>query len=289
MLKFLWIPSVFLTCSLNFLTASLFAYGQTSSGKSFSMMGVPGTELAGLIPRIANLLFKVVESSGPDRKYLIEASYLEIYNEKCRDLMSAEMGNLKVRESPKVGVHIAGLTKETVNSVAEIMTCIELGTKNRTTSATLYNSESSRSHSIFEINVQAKYQISGEDMRSASRLALIDLAGSERSDKLGSKGKALVEGNNINKSLTVLGRCIRALVEIGKKGGNKAGSTPVPFRDSVLTWYLRDSLAGNARTTMLAACSPVGSNREETVSTLRYASSAKNIKTKATKVSQGIS
>eukprot|EP00615_Pteridomonas_danica_P012376 CAMPEP_0114352738 /NCGR_PEP_ID=MMETSP0101-20121206/18157_1 /TAXON_ID=38822 ORGANISM="Pteridomonas danica, Strain PT" /NCGR_SAMPLE_ID=MMETSP0101 /ASSEMBLY_ACC=CAM_ASM_000211 /LENGTH=606 /DNA_ID=CAMNT_0001493261 /DNA_START=371 /DNA_END=2188 /DNA_ORIENTATION=- len=268
-------------CAFHGYNASLFAYGQTSSGKSFSMMGIAGSDLVGIIPRISRLLF--IASKKSEKSFLIETSYLEIYNEKLRDLLSDGTNNenyLKIRENVQLGVHVEGLNKEVVESSEETLAVIDHGFKQRTTAATLYNSESSRSHAVFEINIKAKYKdvATGEDMVSSSRIALIDLAGSERSDKLGSKGAALKEGNNINKSLTVLGRCIRALVEVAK--GKK---TSVPFRESVLTWYLRDSLSGNARTTMLAACSPVASNIEETLSTLRYADSAKSIKTAAVK------
>jgi len=265
----------------NGFNASMFAYGQTSSGKSFSMMGVRGTELVGLIPRIAHLLFHVVTTT-PNHEFYIEGSYLEIYNEKLKDLMSKSGEELKVRENPELGVHVAGLTKILVKTSDDCEKLIEDGTSSRTVAATKYNSESSRSHAVFELHIQHKYKDdkSGEEMQARTKIALIDLAGSERSDKLGSVGKALQEGNNINKSLTVLGRCIKALVE---QANNPKKKIQVPFRESVLTWYLRESLAGNARTTMLACVSPAASNEEETLSTLRYAASAKQIKTSAVK------
>jgi len=266
----------------NGYNASMFAYGQTASGKSFSMMGVRGTALVGLIPRIAHLLFTVI-SLTPDKQFFVEGSFLEIYNEKLRDLLDFKgTDDLKVRESPQLGVHVAGLSRHTVKSSEAVEKVIEDGTGNRTVAATKYNSESSRSHAVFELHVQQKYkdELTGEEMQSKTKIALIDLAGSERSDKLGSVGKALKEGNNINKSLTVLGRCIKGLVD---KANNPKKKINVPFRESVLTYYLRESLAGNARTTMLAAVSPAGSNEEETMSTLRYAASAKQIKTSAKK------
>jgi hypothetical protein len=268
------------TTAYNGYNASMFAYGQTSSGKSFSMMGVRGTALVGLIPRISNLLFYCIKGT-PEHEFFVEGSYLEIYNEKLRDLLGGG-DDLKVRENPQLGVHVAGLTKHHVATAEGVEKIIEDGTGNRTVAATKYNSESSRSHAVFELHIQQKYKdkVSGEDMQSKVKIALIDLAGSERSDKLGSVGKALQEGNNINKSLTVLGRCIKALVE---KANDPKKKIVVPFRESVLTYYLRESLAGNARTTMLAACSPAGSNEEETLSTLRYAASAKQIKTSAKK------
>lgn len=200
-----------------------------------------------------------------------------------RDLLSTKSDEeLKVRESPQLGVHVAGLTRHVVHDADAVERIIENGTGNRTVAATKYNSESSRSHAVFEMHIQQKYKdtTTGEDMQSRVKIALIDLAGSERSDKLGSVGKALQEGNNINKSLTVLGRCIKALVE---KANKPKKNINVPFRESVLTWYLRESLSGNARTTMLACVSPAASNEEETLSTLRYAASAKQIKTAAKK------
>jgi len=262
--------------------ASMFAYGQTSSGKSFSMMGVRGTALVGLIPRIAHLLFHVVAVT-PSKEFFVEGSFLEIYNEKLRDLLDGKgADDLKVRESPQLGVHVAGLSRHQIKTSDAVEKIIEDGTGNRTVAATKYNSESSRSHAVFELHIQQKYkdEASGEDMQSKTKIALIDLAGSERSDKLGSVGKALQEGNNINKSLTVLGRCIKGLVE---QANHPKKKILVPFRESVLTFYLRESLAGNAKTTMLAAVSPAGSNEEETLSTLRYAASAKQIKTSAKK------
>uniref|UniRef100_A0A7S2RC50 Uncharacterized protein n=1 Tax=Rhizochromulina marina TaxID=1034831 RepID=A0A7S2RC50_9STRA len=270
--------------SYNGYNASMFAYGQTSSGKSFSMMGIRGTSLVGLIPRIADLLFHVAEQS-PEREFFVEASYLEIYNERVRDLLDVDATDgLKIRESKQHGVHVVGLTKLAVADMDETMHLLDTGTSNRTVAATRYNTESSRSHSVFEMSVQQKYRdpTTGEEMQSKTKIALIDLAGSERSDRVGSTGKTLKEGNNINKSLTVLGRCIKALVEIAKNPA-KRKKIVVPFRESVLTWYLRESLAGNARTTMLACCSPAASNIDETLSTLRYADSAKRIKTAAIK------
>eukprot|EP00616_Rhizochromulina_sp_CCMP1243_P017821 CAMPEP_0118966644 /NCGR_PEP_ID=MMETSP1173-20130426/4091_1 /TAXON_ID=1034831 /ORGANISM="Rhizochromulina marina cf, Strain CCMP1243" /LENGTH=1179 /DNA_ID=CAMNT_0006915457 /DNA_START=13 /DNA_END=3552 /DNA_ORIENTATION=+ len=268
----------------NGYNASMFAYGQTSSGKSFSMMGIRGTSLVGLIPRIADLLFHVAEQS-PEREFFVEASYLEIYNERVRDLLDVDATDgLKIRESKQHGVHVVGLTKLAVADMDETMHLLDTGTSNRTVAATRYNTESSRSHSVFEMSVQQKYRdpTTGEEMQSKTKIALIDLAGSERSDRVGSTGKTLKEGNNINKSLTVLGRCIKALVEIAKSGG-KHKKVVVPFRESVLTFYLRESLAGNSRTTMLATVSPASSNIDESLSTLRYADSAKAIKTAAIK------
>ena len=161
-----------------------------------------------------------------------------------------------------------------LKSSEEAMQCIERGARLRSVASTKYNAESSRSHAVYELHISRTYK----DKVSTSKLSLTDLAGSERSSKVGTSGTSLQEGNNINKSLSTLGRCITALVDIAQ--GKKALA---PFRDSVLTLYLRDALAGNVLTTMLANVSPVSSNMEETVSTLRFTASAKRIKTKVTK------
>jgi len=259
--------------------ASLFAYGQTSSGKTHSMMGVRGDEaLAGLIPRICNLLFSSVHkflAEGDEKTHEVQvlASYIEVYNEAVSDLLGG-CAQLKLREDPKEGIIAAGMVKVELISADGAMATIEKGASGRSTAATAYNSESSRSHAIFELHVKKRYPTPSGDMQSTSRLSLTDLAGSERSAKVGSTGQTLLEGNNINKSLATLGKCIRALVDVSR--GKKL--LP-PFRESVLTLYLRESLAGNVVTTMLANVSPVRSNVDETLSTLRYAASAKNIKT----------
>ena len=261
--------------------ASVFAYGQTSSGKTHSMMGARDSEvLQGLIPRTISLLWECVQAfldENAKHDCVLKASYLEIYNEEIRDLLG-NCEKLKLRNDPKKGIFASGLTMVPLQSSGEAMECIERGAQLRSVAATNFNSESSRSHAVFEIHISKTYPTASGDMVSTSRLSLTDLAGSERSGKVGTSGTSLQEGNNINKSLSTLGRCISVLVDLsqGKKG-------LAPFRDSVLTLYLRDALAGNVLTTMLANVSPVSSNMDETVSTLRFAASAKRIKTKVTK------
>jgi hypothetical protein len=245
------------------------------------MMGVRDSEvLKGLIPRIIALLWECVqafldESSKHD--CVLKASYLEIYNEEIRDLLG-NCEKLKLRNDPKKGIFATGLTMVPLKSGEEAMECIELGAQLRSVAATKFNSESSRSHAVFELHISKTYPTEGGDMVSTSRLSLTDLAGSERSSKVGTSGTSLQEGSNINKSLSTVERCIKALVDTAQ--GKKVLA---PFRDSVLTLYLRDALAGNVLTTMMANVSPVSSNMEETVSTLRFAASAKRIKTKVTK------
>ena len=261
--------------------ASVFAYGQTSSGKTHSMMGLRDSDvLKGLIPRIIALLWECVQAfldENSKHDCVLKASYLEIYNEEIRDLLG-NCEKLKLRNDPKKGIFANGLTMIPLKSGEEAMECIERGAQLRSVAATKFNSESSRSHAVFELHISKTYPTESGDMVSTSRLSLTDLAGSERSSKVGTSGTSLQEGNNINKSLSTLGRCITALVDISQ--GKKVLA---PFRDSVLTLYLRDALAGNVLTTMLANVSPVSSNMDETVSTLRFAASAKRIKTKVTK------
>jgi polyhydroxyalkanoate synthesis regulator phasin len=261
--------------------ASVFAYGQTSSGKTHSMMGARNSEvLKGLIPRIISLLWECTRAfldENSKHDCVLKASYLEVYNEEIRDLLG-NYDKLKLRSDPKKGTFASGLTMVLLRNGEEAMKCIERGAQLRSVAATNFNSESSRSHAVFELHISKTYPTDSGDMVSTSRLSLTDLAGSERSSKVGTSGMSLQEGNNINKSLSTLGRCITALVDISQ--GKKALA---PFRDSVLTLYLREALVGNVLTTMLANVSPVNSNMEETVSTLRFAASAKRIKTKVTK------
>jgi len=264
---------------------SLFAYGQTSSGKTFSMMGLPMCEDVGLIPRICRTIFHFVALARDEYERYeasIEASYLEVYNEKPRDLLvdPSHSPALQVRESPEVGVFVEGLSRHKTDTAHDVELLINSGTKYRTIAATKYNRESSRSHAVFELTLTQVYKERNSQltMQKRSKVNLIDLAGSERTGAIGNKGVVFEEGASINKSLTVLGRCIKALAKL-KRSGTANKSLPVPFRESVLTWYLRESLAGNAKTTMLANISPAVSNGTETYGTLRYAAEAKRIET----------
>ena len=253
--------------------ACVFAYGQTGSGKSYSMMGCPGQE--GIIPRISAEMFKYVEEkTSESMSFRLEVSYLEIYNEKVRDLLNP--GNkkpLKVREHASTGPYVDGLVKTVVQDASKIAELIEEGGKSRTIAATNMNSESSRSHSVFTVNITQEEKVGELVGEKCSRLSLVDLAGSERASKTGAAGDRLKEGSNINKSLSTLGLVISALAS-GK-------SKFVPYRDSVLTWLLKDCLGGNSKTVMVATISPAADNYEETLSTLRYADRAKKIVNKA--------
>ena len=259
----------------------IFAYGQTGSGKSYSMMGY-GDEY-GVIPRICRQMFERIDDVNDKRlTYTVEVSYLEIYNERVRDLLNpATKGNLKVREHPSTGPYVEDLAKLAVRSFGEIENLMDEGNKARTVAATNMNETSSRSHAVFTLILTQKRldeqtNMSGEKV---AKISLVDLAGSERATSTGATGARLKEGAEINRSLSTLGRVIAALADLSS-GGKKKG-TIVPYRDSILTWLLKDSLGGNSLTAMIAAISPADINFEETLSTLRYADSAKRIKNHA--------
>jgi kinesin family protein 1 len=258
----------------------IFAYGQTGSGKSYSMMGY-GQEY-GIIPKICQDMFERINQMQADKNLscTVEVSYLEIYNERVRDLLNpSNKGNLRVREHPSTGPYVEDLAKLVVQSFPEIENLMDEGNKARTVAATNMNETSSRSHAVFTLTLTQKRHdvqtsMSGERV---AKISLVDLAGSERATSTGATGARLKEGAEINRSLSTLGRVIAALADMS--GGKK--KTQVPYRDSVLTWLLKDSLGGNSMTAMIAAISPADINFEETLSTLRYADSAKRIKNHA--------
>ena len=258
----------------------IFAYGQTGSGKSYSMMGYG--EEAGVIPNICRDMFERITSlqNDPNLTCTVEVSYLEIYNERVRDLLNpTTKGNLRVREHPSTGPYVEDLAKLAVRSFSEIENLMDEGNKARTVAATNMNETSSRSHAVFTLTLTQKRHDTETrmDTEKVAKISLVDLAGSERATSTGATGARLKEGAEINRSLSTLGRVIAALADLssGKKG------MKVPYRDSVLTWLLKDSLGGNSLTAMIAAISPADINFEETLSTLRYADSAKRIKNHA--------
>ncbi|KAL5357371.1 hypothetical protein BJX96DRAFT_11450 [Aspergillus floccosus] len=261
----------------------IFAYGQTGSGKSYSMMGY-GKEY-GVIPRICQSMFERIAAMMQQDSNLnctVEVSYLEIYNERVRDLLNpSNKGNLKVREHPSTGPYVEDLAKLVVRSFDEIENLMDEGNKARTVAATNMNETSSRSHAVFTLTLTQKRHDTETSMNSekVSRISLVDLAGSERATSTGATGARLKEGAEINRSLSTLGRVIAALADL--TSGKKKNASMVPYRDSVLTWLLKDSLGGNSMTAMIAAISPADINFEETLSTLRYADSAKRIKNHA--------
>ncbi|XP_040887515.1 kinesin-like protein KIF1C isoform X2 [Toxotes jaculatrix] len=260
----------------------IFAYGQTGAGKSYTMMGKqePGQE--GIIPQLCEDLFqRTGENTDPDLTYSVEVSYMEIYCERVRDLLNPKsQGTLRVREHPILGPYVEDLSKLAVTGFTDIRDLMDAGNKARTVAATNMNETSSRSHAVFTIVFTQKRrdQMTSLDTEKVSKISLVDLAGSERADSSGAKGTRLKEGANINKSLTTLGKVISALAEMSSK---KRKSDFIPYRDSVLTWLLKENLGGNSRTAMIAALSPADINYEETLSTLRYADRAKQIRCNA--------
>ncbi|OQR83118.1 kinesin-like protein [Achlya hypogyna] len=257
---------------------SLFAYGQTGAGKSFSMVGYGQDK--GIIPRASQVIFeRITSNEGGDVAYKVEASMMEIYNEKVKDLFNPSSDNLKVRDHPSQGPYADGLTRSAVSTYEEITQLMDAGIMARTTASTNMNATSSRAHTIFQIIVTQSRQDSatGKMTDKVSRINLIDLAGSERAASTGATGARLKEGAAINQSLSALGNCISALAD--NASGKK--KTLVPYRNSKLTHLLKDSLGGNAKTIMIAALSPASVNYAETLSTLRYADRAKQIKNQA--------
>ncbi|XP_031234518.1 kinesin-like protein KIF14 [Mastomys coucha] len=258
----------------------LFAYGQTGSGKSYTMMGL--NEEPGIIPRFCEDLFaQIAKKQTSEVSYHLEMSFFEVYNEKIHDLVcKGESGQrkqpLRVREHPVSGPYVEGLSMNIVSSYSDIQSWLELGNKQRATAATGMNDKSSRSHSVFTlVMTQTKTEfVEGEehDHRITSRINLIDLAGSERCSTAHLSGERLKEGVSINKSLLTLGKVISALSE--QAHGKRAF---IPYRESTLTWLLKESLGGNSKTAMIATISPAASNIEETLSTLRYATQARLI------------
>ncbi|KAM4562194.1 kinesin-like protein KIF1B isoform 4-T4 [Odontesthes bonariensis] len=267
----------------------IFAYGQTGAGKSYTMMGRQEEGQEGIIPLLCEDLFEKIneDNNKGDLSYSVEVSYMEIYCERVRDLLNPKnKGNLRVREHPLLGPYVEDLSKLAVTSYTDIADLMDAGNKARTVAATNMNETSSRSHAVFTIVFTQKKHDSETDLSTekVSKISLVDLAGSERADSTGAKGTRLKEGANINKSLTTLGKVISALAEVDNctsKSKKKKKSDFIPYRDSVLTWLLRENLGGNSRTAMVAALSPADINYDETLSTLRYADRAKNIKCNA--------
>ncbi|XP_035200363.1 kinesin-like protein KIF17 isoform X2 [Oxyura jamaicensis] len=238
------------------------------------MQGVvePSAE-KGIIPRAFEHIFESIQCAE-NTKFLVRASYLEIYNEDIRDLLGADTKQkLELKEHPEKGVYVKGLSLHTVHSVVQCERIMETGWRNRAVGYTLMNKDSSRSHSIFTIHMEiCTVDERGQDHLRAAKLNLVDLAGSERQSKTGATGERLKEATKINLSLSALGNVISALVDGRCKH--------IPYRDSKLTRLLQDSLGGNTKTLMVACLSPADNNYDESLSTLRYANRAKNIKNK---------
>ena len=253
---------------------TIFAYGQTGTGKTYTMQGiVTDPERRGIVPNSFNHIFTQI-SRSQNQQYLVRASYLEIYQEEIRDLLRKDNSKkLELKENSEHGVYVKDLSSVVTKNVTEIEHVMNIGDQSRSMGFTQMNERSSRSHAIFVITVEcSEMGTDGEDHIRVGKLNMVDLAGSERQSKTGAKGKRLKEAAKINLSLSALGNVISALVD-GK-------STHVPYRDSKLTRLLQDSLGGNTKTVMIATVGPASMNYEESLTTLRYANRAKNIKNK---------
>ena len=248
---------------------TIFAYGQTGAGKSFSMMGdLDDQDMRGIIPRATRHIFDKIDAAKMDVSFKVSVSYLEVYREVIRDLLDTRNSNLAVRESKTQGTYVDGCATVMVATEQEVFQVLQLGDAARAVAATNMNAHSSRSHSVLILKVEQ------QDAKGAIRtgvLNLVDLAGSERAGKTGASGQTMEEAKKINQSLSALSNVISALAE---------GKAHIPFRDSKLTRMLQQSLGGNCKTALVVACSPHDDNSSETLSTLRFGQRAKSIKTK---------
>ncbi len=253
---------------------TIFAYGQTGTGKTFTMEGKPEPpESRGIIPRAFQHIFQLIEQTSKNRQFLVRCSFLELYNEEIRDLLSKNVKNkLDIRENKDQGVFVKDLTAFMVHDMGDLLVKLQVGRDNRVTGETKMNRDSSRSHSLFTVTVEMSDIIDNQNRIRVGKLNLVDLAGSERQSKTQATGDRFKEAININQSLTTLGNVISALVD--------PKASHIPYRDSKLTRLLQDSLGGNTKTVMIANIGPADYNYEETLSSLRYANRAKNIKNK---------
>ncbi|CAK76204.1 unnamed protein product (macronuclear) [Paramecium tetraurelia] len=252
----------------------VFVYGQTGSGKTYTMMGTQ--KQPGVLPRVIDFLFNcILEDSSENVEYLVKCSYLEIYNEHIIDLLNPQLGNLQLREDLKKGVYVEQLSEEVCTNVAESLEVLQKGSLNRHISSTQMNIESSRSHSVFTIQLESRRQSSQTQVinHRFSRFHFVDLAGSERQKQSQVQGERLREGCNINKSLHILGNVINSLVEDNQ--------SYVHYRDSKLTFLLKDSLGGNSRTHLIANIQQSQQFYQETLSTLMFSKRVKQVKNKA--------
>lgn len=251
---------------------TIFAYGQTSSGKTHTMTGsdIENVELQGIIPRMVRTVFNRIDAASDQIEFSVKVSMIEIYMERIRDLLEPSKDNLKVHEEKGKGIYISELTENYITEERSVYEIMKQGNANRSIASTLMNAESSRSHSIFILTIT---QNNLEDLsQKTGKLYLVDLAGSEKISKTGAQGSTLEEAKTINKSLTTLGMVINALTD--KK------STHIPYRDSKLTRILTESLGGNSKTCLIITCSPHPYNDQETLSTMRFGARARCIKNK---------
>ncbi|XP_004344350.2 cenpe protein [Capsaspora owczarzaki ATCC 30864] len=262
------------------VNGTIFAYGQTSSGKTHTMKGSPSEP--GLLPLAIDHVFTCIQKSQ-DREFLLRVSYIEIYNEIITDLLKPENTNLKIRENVSGEIFVSDISEEVVVSPNEILKLMERGESSRHVGETNMNEHSSRSHTIFRMIVESRDRVSAANSPErlsmdgavlVSSLNLVDLAGSERVGHTGAEGVRLKEGGFINKSLLTLGTVIGKLSD----GVNESGH--IPYRDSKLTRILQPSLGGNARTAIVCTITPATVHCDETISTLKFATRAKTIRNK---------
>jgi len=251
---------------------TIFAYGQTGTGKTFTISGVPKDPvLKGIMPRSFETIFTMVQSDI-ERQHLVRVSYLEIYNEEIRDLMSKKPQKLELKDKD-TGVYVKDLSTFVVKTPADMLKVFDEGTMQRHVGSTNMNEHSSRSHTVFTIIVESSMtDKEGETHVKVGKLNIVDLAGSERQAKTGATGDRLKEATKINLSLSTLCHVISSLTD--------PKCTYIPYRDSRLTRILQDSLGGNTKTIMIAAIGPADYNTDETITTLRYANRAKQIQNK---------
>ncbi|KAK9284337.1 hypothetical protein L1049_023508 [Liquidambar formosana] len=254
------------------LNATVFAYGSTGSGKTYTMAGTQDDP--GLMVLSLHAIFDLIKRDNGSDDFEVTCSYLEVYNEVIYDLLERSSGHLELREDPEKGIIVAGLRCIKVHSADKILELLNLGNSRRKTESTEANATSSRSHAVLEITVKRKQRNKYRNQVMQGKLALVDLAGSERASETNSGGQKLRDGANINRSLLALANCINAL---GKQ--QKKGLAYVPYRNSKLTRILKDGLSGNSQTVMVATISPADSQYPHTVNTLKYADRAKEIKT----------
>ena len=249
---------------------TVLAYGQTSSGKTYTMQGeMNNNSTQGIIPRMIEHVFDFIHSQE-GTEFMIKVSMIEIYLEKIRDLLDLSRVNLQVRENFSKGIYVDGCSERYVGCPEDVYAALKIGSNNRAQAATLMNEHSSRSHSIFILTINQNNKKEG--FSKVGKLYLVDLAGSEKLSKTGATGLTVEEAKLINKTLTTLGRVIYNLTD-GK-------SNHVPYRDSKLTRVLQESLGGNSKTCLIITCSPSIYNESETLSTLRFGLRAKKIKNK---------
>ncbi|XP_031435804.1 kinesin-like protein KIF15-A [Clupea harengus] len=270
---------------INGYNGTIFAYGQTGSGKTFTMLGPSdcdsfSDDLRGVIPRSFEYLFflinREVEKSGNLKSFLCKCSFIEIYNEQIYDLLDSASASLFLRENIKKGVFVEGAVEKCVTSAAEAYQVLSMGWRNRRVASTSMNRESSRSHAVFTMTLESKETDREVVNIRTSQLNLVDLAGSERQKDTHTEGSRLKEASSINRSLMCLGQVIMALVDV-----SNGKTRHICYRDSKLTFLLKDSLGGNAKTCIIANVHPGSKCFGETWSTLQFAQRAKLIKNKA--------